>query len=96
MASVRVRVRCSACGWEGGRSATYAPTAAPCFKCGGSVDIASDTYVEVRHPFGCEGCTHVVWRTLTAAHDRPCPRCQGPMVPLTLRRPDGSVFELVP
>lgn len=86
----RIRVRCIACGWSGGRAA-LTPTATPCSKCGGPVETMGDPYIEERVLAGCRGCGWWGERPPSRV-EHPCPRCTGLAERLWLTRADGSPF----
>jgi len=52
----RIRVRCEACSWSGGRSVRD-PLGRPCFSCGAPVVLDGDPYLEHRVWVGCRSCS---------------------------------------
>lgn len=73
----RQRVVCTGCGWTGGRAATGDPGAAPCFKCGATVELVGAVYREQRVLCGCTACGW--WGERSPARvGSPCPKCPAP------------------
>jgi predicted Zn-ribbon and HTH transcriptional regulator len=71
----RVRVRCTSCGWSGGRSTVQDPARLPCFKCGASVVQDGTPYLEHRVMCGCRGCGWYGWRQPSKV-SAGCPKCE--------------------